>query len=343
MHNPEYAPFGMYVPKFNKYGIYFKDWWSNRLLPVSRQNFDIITSTITDISISDLAIKNFGLSLSDQYWFCPETMTDIHWKDINFFQNGFEFDYDLNKPISSNKIYMSPNTSTNGDLPKKWIIEDSGRYLCKGSTEGFEQEPINEYIASEILDILEIKHVSYFYRNSYSMCLCFIDENTEFVPAWNIYKSQQKKNNENDYSYFNRVLDTLAMPYRERVDSMLLFDYLIANQDRHFNNFGFIRDVTSLKFIDFAPLFDNGNSLWYTKRDSQIGTNVHCKPFATEFDTQLTFVEDKTIVNFSHDFSGVMEKIFTQYNFPKERGRRICKAVQERQERLLRMANTLAP
>lgn len=33
------------------------------------------------------------------------------------------------------------------------------------------------------------------------------------------------------------------------------------NEDRHLNNFGIIRDVNTLKWIDVAPIFDNGQSL----------------------------------------------------------------------------------
>jgi len=33
------------------------------------------------------------------------------------------------------------------------------------------------------------------------------------------------------------------------------------NEDRHLNNFGIIRDVNTLKWLDVAPIFDNGQSL----------------------------------------------------------------------------------
>ena len=33
------------------------------------------------------------------------------------------------------------------------------------------------------------------------------------------------------------------------------------NEDRHLNNFGVIRDVNTLKWLDLVPIFDNGQSL----------------------------------------------------------------------------------
>jgi len=42
---------------------------------------------------------------------------------------------------------------------------------------------------------------------------------------------------------------------------MYILDFLIMNEDRHLNNFGIIRDVNTLKWLDVAPIFDNGQSL----------------------------------------------------------------------------------
>ena len=43
---------------------------------------------------------------------------------------------------------------------------------------------------------------------------------------------------------------------------MLVFDALIYNEDRHFGNFGVLRDNHSGKIIAPAPVFDNGLSLF---------------------------------------------------------------------------------
>jgi hypothetical protein len=48
----------------------------------------------------------------------------------------------------------------------------------------------------------------------------------------------------------------------EKMRSMLVFDALIYNEDRHFGNFGVLRDNISGVILDFAPLFDHGLSLF---------------------------------------------------------------------------------
>ena len=38
---------------------------------------------------------------------------------------------------------------------------------------------------------------------------------------------------------------------------------MISNTDRHLNNFGIIRDADTLKPIKMAPIYDNGNSMFW--------------------------------------------------------------------------------
>lgn len=43
----------------------------------------------------------------------------------------------------------------------------------------------------------------------------------------------------------------------------MLFDSLIANQDRHLGNWGMLVDNNNGKILGVAPIFDNGFSLFY--------------------------------------------------------------------------------
>ena len=48
---------------------------------------------------------------------------------------------------------------------------------------------------------------------------------------------------------------------RIKLENMFILDFIIMNEDRHLNNFGIIRDVNTLKWLDVAPIFDNGMAL----------------------------------------------------------------------------------
>ena len=50
------------------------------------------------------------------------------------------------------------------------------------------------------------------------------------------------------------------------LDYMLFMDFIISNTDRHWNNFGIIRDAETLKFKRLAPIFDSGNSFFVKER-----------------------------------------------------------------------------
>ena len=335
-YNPEYAPFGLYLPKINKFGINFSEWWNNRLIPITRYNFYNLFTTFNEVN--ELALQNLGVSLSDQYWLRPELQKYLSWKDVNPFLNKFLYDLDLDSLSCSDNKIISPNISLNGNLPKKWIIKDNKRLLCNYATLPALQEPINELIASKILDQLNLNHVNYFCKYGLSFCLCFINENTEFVPAWYIYNSDKKNNSENYYNFCLRLFDKLKVNYRTKLNQMILFDYLIANQDRHFNNFGFIRDVNTLEFIDFAPIFDNGCSLWYNMFDNEIGHKSASKPFNANQDKQLTLINDKSILDTSNlDIGLIVNEVFNETNYDKNRLNLIKNGIEIRINRLLSM------
>lgn len=73
---------------------------------------------------------------------------------------------------------------------------------------------------------------------------------------------------------------------------MLVCDYIIANNDRHYRNFGAIRNSVSLKWLQIAPIFDSGSSLWATQPTSLIGSTYNSKPFKASSEEQLALVED---------------------------------------------------
>lgn len=74
-----------------------------------------------------------------------------------------------------------------------------------------------------------------------------------------IYEIQKK---ENAYEEYIKILENKGINnVREKLENMFILDYLILNEDRHLNNFGIIRNVNNLNWIDIASIFDNGQSL----------------------------------------------------------------------------------
>lgn len=141
--------------------------------------------------------------MSDQYWVKPAD-SNIEYKDINFFEHGFKDSEFTNATFSSGvdssaKISLiSPNNTTDGRLKKTWIIENNKRYLLKGGYKNEVMQPFNEVLASIICKRLGFNHIKYTIEvingKVVSKCECFINTDTELIPAHQIlYEIQKKK------------------------------------------------------------------------------------------------------------------------------------------------------
>ena len=269
--NIDYAPlilFNNYSKDKNITPI-LTDWFKGRGIPSWRDDLDLLLAKLNITSSFELLDKAFGLSLSDQYWVKP-TDSNIQYKDINFFEHDFEdseftnatFGNELDSSIKISLI--SPNNTTDGRLKKTWVIENGKRYLLKGGFKNEVMQPFNEVLASMICERLGFDHVCYtldvINDKVVSKCECFINTDTELIPAHQILQGLIEK--ENAYEEYIKILEDKGINnVREKLENMFILDYLILNEDRHLNNFGIIRDVNTLKWIDIAPIFDNGQSL----------------------------------------------------------------------------------
>jgi hypothetical protein len=275
------------------------EWWTGRSIPASRDGIKEALATLNETSTSLLVTKCYGLSLSDQYWVCPKG-SDLKWQDVNFFDNDFSRDmgevlFGYDPPDLAHISLMSPDNTSDGWLKKKWIIVDGKRILMKGGSGVYGQEPFNEVIASNLMSRLGISHVDYTLTWSdgkpYSLCQNFVTSDTELIPAWHIKELFKKDNRDSEYSHLLRCTDGLGISgVKEAIDRMLTLDFIIANEDRHYNNFGFIRDALTLNWIGFAPIYDSGTSLWYNTR--YVGAAVEGKPFKKNSDAQMKLVDD---------------------------------------------------
>lgn len=279
--NREYLPLSVLYSDTPRGAL--QKWLDNRSVSANRQDIAAMLAAYHVETASALSFKSLGLNLSDQYWFKPKG-ADFGWHDVNLFENDFS-EQVFRTMADTGKPSYTPDSSSNGDLPKFWKIEQGKRVLYKEGSAPFDQQPYNEVFAARLLDVLELPHVNYTLvqdeERAYSVCETFVTTTTEYVPALEILNAVPKLNHENSYQHFFRCAEALSIPVsRQEVDDMLLFDYLINNADRHYGNFGFIRDVQTRKFLGMAPIFDNGSSLWYLQLNKRMKLKDQpAKPF----------------------------------------------------------------
>ena len=303
-NNEKYAPFGLIKDdKIDK--TQFNRWWKNRQIPASRNGLKEILykSNIYDKDHFDLLdSKAYCLSLSDQYW-VKSIDENILWEDINFFEHEFSEDigkifFDRNNNLSNLNL-NTPDMTSNGNYEKRWKIINGDRYLLKAGSKMINQEPFNEVIATKLYERIlnddEYVKYSIVYENDRAVSICknFITKETELIPAWKINEYYEFLNNENKYEHYIWCLNNLKIPNANiLVDKMIICDFILANKDRHFNNFGVIRNVETLKFEKAAPLFDNGCSLWFDENDMYVGEFFLTKPFEEYEKTQVSLVRN---------------------------------------------------
>ena len=279
--NMEYAPVIIRDLFYNNENVLtnLSDWFRSRGIPNHRDNLQTLLIRLNITMPAELLDKASGLSLSDQYWIKPYD-SDIEYKDINFFENDFD-DIEFTEATFSNvgkstseASLKTPNNTTDGMLKKSWIIKNGKKYLLKGGFHNELLQPFNEVLASMICERLGFSHVTYtldiIKDKVVSSCECFINSNTEYIPAYQILNIIEKKYSIEDYKNYIKVLREKGIKESDKkTDNMFILDYLMLNSDRHLNNFGIIRDVNTLEWLDIAPIFDTGMALSVASYDDE--------------------------------------------------------------------------
>lgn len=352
--NEAHLPVGTVSMKGVDYAL-IKDWWKGRAIPASRDGIRDLLEPLDITLPQQLLDKSFGLSLSDQYWICPIDL-DLKWTDINFFHNTFSEDVgnllfrnlDWDEMDMSAISLRSPDNTSDGVLKKKWKIIDGKRCLIKGASSLYNQEVANEVLASRICQRLGIPYAPYTMIEQggkiYSVCEDFIDGDTELVSAWHIKNLIKKDNNTSDYGSIIAKVEELGISdVRLKIDMMLTLDFIIVNTDRHYNNFGFIRNANTLKWLGVAPIYDSGTSMWCKQTlddDSSKDSSLESRPFRSKHEKQIQLVKDFSWLNLDaldgieDEFAEILKESVKGSTEFADRHEKLCKALRKRIETL---------
>lgn len=321
-------------------------WLERRVIPKNRQFVDEILKTL------GLSVNNtkgiidvcMGLSLNDSFWVVPDGF-DGRFADYNLYENRFSEALSLVAYTgiggSREAFSTSPELTTNGMLRKAWrLVEDDGIYLYKGGTEGAANtgnEPYSEYYACQVAEAMGIPCVRYDLENwkgiLASKCKLFTDIDTAFVPIGRIIRKSTLKS---CLDYYKSLGDA----FYEQLCSMLVFDSVIYNEDRHFGNFGLLRNNHTGKIISPAPIFDNGLSLFnYAMPDDFKNLSEYAKtrsnPYRISYEEVCKEVMGAKQKAQLRRLIGFRFKRHPSINLPEERLTAIEKQIGERTRELL--------
>lgn len=366
IYNIEYAPLS--ISNANKtLGAnllkQINDWFKGRGIPSWRKDLEKLLEKLNVSSKEELLNKSYALSLSDQYWLKEEN-SNVKWQDINFFTNDFEYESYLEASLDSSSslttskdkaILRSPNNTTDGMLQKGLIIENGKRILVKGTYTSSREEPFNEWLASQISKRLGFYYCNYLVEwtnktKLISKCENFVSEDEEIISAYDVFKSEKKPNNINDYEFYIQILEKHnVLNARKNVEDMFILDYLMLNTDRHLKNFGVIRNVNTLEWVRTTPIFDTGQSMECDKYLDEINFSYGTGKFFTNTNKNyedILKVIGKNIVNIDiHKLDGLCEEYHSLLEKYKDKldmsDKRIEKLVSGLQQRIKKLESNI--
>lgn len=326
IYHKEYAPPVILDAKEQISKNALNAWWRSRAIPASRAQLRTLLDDLNMNDTLELSEKNFGLSLSDRYWL-NNPKEPLQWKDINFFDNAFSEELGLltmGQASSGNFNLMSPNSTLGGDLKKKWVIHHGKRILLKDGSSPLNFEVYNEIIATRLFERLlspeEYVPYAFFREGNRIFCACenMLQEDEELITAYDLIAHKKKPNHLNDFQFLLQCYHDIGFNDAElALSKMFVCDYLLANHDRHYRNFGVIRNVETLEYTRIAPIFDSGNSLWCDAvyLNTLDDYKYIAKPFGNRgmnadkqlnFFNELSWLNPEKLTGFSEEASAIL-------------------------------------
>lgn len=324
-------------------------WLQRRVIPKNRAYVAEILKTF-GLNVNDtkgIIDVCKGLSLNDSFWVVPQGFSGT-FAQYNLYENRFSEILSLVAYTgigqSDTAFTTSPELTTNGMLPKAWrFIEGEGIYLYKGGTSGAANagnEPYSEFYASQIAQAMGLHAVRYELENwkgiLASRCKLFTNIDTAYIPIGRIVREGGLKS---CLEYYEK----LGSEAYEEVKSMLVFDAVIYNEDRHFGNFGVLRDNHSGELIGAAPVFDNGLSLFNFAmpedlKDLDSYAKTRGTPYGVSFESICREVMGPVQTRQLRGLIGFSFQHHPRLNLPEERLQAIERHLQKRVRQLLELA-----
>lgn len=267
-------------------------WINKRKAPNNRQFVEKIMNAIEDnanpLKYVDIS---HALSLNDTYWITNE-LADERWRDFNLYQNPMDkvlaYVAFTGFTTKISGLRTTAELTSSGMLKKCWSNRADGVYLLKGDDfivrEDKRSQATLEYYAAQVAEAMGFKHIAYdleeFHHkngNRELICTCklFTSEDVGFVDGYTFLRKR-------GFDLDNVILDDPLTQMRiakiissPQYEDMMLFDSIIANQDRHLGNWGVLVDNNTGEFLEVTPIFDNGFSLFYGASAADLQPEYH--------------------------------------------------------------------
>lgn len=236
----------------------FYHWCASRVLSLDRKYAKEILNSIgaaqaiTDRDRADISLSYHCVSLTDVFWVKKRG-------EIATFQQLNLYDNSLNEAVVEISLKgrqmtvtnqeLAPDLSTKGCFPKAWIRDEEGFRLLK---DGDEDAVERELLASRIcqcFDVKQVKYEEYYFegeRVTQSSLVTSKRYSMVSKMAFDVYACNHDLN----------TIEVCKALDSETYYGMNILDYLTGNTDRHPENWGFLIDNDTNRYISLYPVMD---------------------------------------------------------------------------------------
>lgn len=312
-------------------------WWEMRAVPASRATMQQVINNANCLNTEVYLAKNLGLSMTDTYWIKPSGI-DLSFDNVKFANLAA---YSHGKIPYHNATSYDPNASLGGQMEKYWDLMHKTPILVKESYKYYGQQSINEVFAS-IVHSRQPSNVEFVIytaemtedRGVQCKCPAFTSENIELLSAYEMVESRKIQNSQALYDEYINICVENGIDYnqiQEFMDYQTMTDFLITNTDEHLLNFGVLRDPNTMKLIGPAPIFDSGNSMFYSDGRKTPYTragilDIPITSFYKREEKLLGKVKNKTAVDLnSIPSAGEVKELYANAGIPEEKANVISK------------------
>lgn len=312
-------------------------WWEMRAVPASRATMQQVINNANCLNTEVYLAKNLGLSMTDTYWIKPSGI-DLSFDNVKFANLAA---YSHGKIPYHNATSYDPNASLGGQMEKYWDLMHKTPILVKESYKYYGQQSINEVFASIIHDrqhsgVDFVKYTAEMTEDRGIQCKCpaFTSENIELLSAYEIVESRKIQNSQALYDEYINICVENGIDYeqiQEFMDYQTMTDFLITNTDEHLLNFGVLRDPNTMNLIGPAPIFDSGNSMFYSDGRKAPYTragilDIPITSFYKREEKLLGKVKNKNVVDLnSIPSAGEVKELYANAGIPEEKADIISK------------------
>ena len=248
----------------------FYHWCASRVLSLDRKYAKEILNSIgavqavTDRDRANISLSYHCVSLTDVFW-VRKRGERISFQQLNLYDNSLNeavVEISLKgRQMTVTDQELAPDLSTRGCFPKAWIREGETFYLLK---DGDEDTVRKELLASQIcqcFDIRQVRYEAYYFEGEpVTRSSLVTSKRYSMVSkmAFDIYACNHDLN----------TIEVCKELDPNTYYGMNILDYLTGNTDRHPENWGFLVDNETNRYISLYPIMDfNQCFLSYDNRE----------------------------------------------------------------------------